>query len=127
VSGAELAARRTAAAAVLGDFRAACASAPVTSPPPMGSWALRLASSLGDLLAGLSRSALPAPALTAEQLGVLRQALADAAGWRRLRADARCEDCMAHPAGLCFDHAADLDKADAYLALAAALGIEVER
>jgi len=46
---AELAARRTAAAAVLGDYKAALASAPITSPPGR-EWMLRLASVLGDLL-----------------------------------------------------------------------------
>ncbi len=47
---AELAARRTAAAAVLADYRAAVASAPLTNPPGR-EWMLRLASVLGDLLA----------------------------------------------------------------------------
>ena len=46
---AELNARRTAAAAVLGDYQAALASAPLTSPPGR-EWMLRLASVLGDLL-----------------------------------------------------------------------------
>jgi hypothetical protein len=49
---AELAARRTAAAAVLDDYRAALASAPLTKPPGR-EWMLRLASVLGDLLAVL--------------------------------------------------------------------------
>ena len=47
---AELNARRTAAAAVLGDYKAALASAPLTNPPGR-EWMLRLASVLGDLLA----------------------------------------------------------------------------
>jgi hypothetical protein len=38
-----------------------------------------------------------------------------------------CQDCEAHPAGLCDDHGEDLDRTDAYLALARALGIDVER
>ena len=46
---AELGARRTAAAAVLADYKAALASAPLTSPPGR-EWMLRLASVLGDLL-----------------------------------------------------------------------------
>jgi hypothetical protein len=50
-SAAEVAARRTAAAAVLADFRADLRAAPLTSPPPMTIWALRLASVLGDVLA----------------------------------------------------------------------------
>ncbi len=49
---AELAARRTAAAAVLADYRAAVASAPLTKPPGR-EWMLRLASVLGDLLDAL--------------------------------------------------------------------------
>lgn len=49
---AELNARRTAAAAVLGDYQAALASAPLGSPPGR-EWMLRLASVLGDLLEGL--------------------------------------------------------------------------
>ena len=47
---AELNARRTAAAAVLGDYKAAVASAPLTNPPGR-EWMLRLASVLEDLLA----------------------------------------------------------------------------
>jgi hypothetical protein len=47
---AELNARRTAAAAVLGDYKAALASAALTSPPGR-EWMLRLASALEDLLA----------------------------------------------------------------------------
>ena len=43
-------ARRTAAAAVLADYRAALASAPLSSPPGR-EWMLRLASVLEDLLA----------------------------------------------------------------------------
>jgi len=50
---AELNARRTAAAAVLADYEAAVASAPVTSPPGR-EWMLRLADALGMLLDGLA-------------------------------------------------------------------------
>jgi hypothetical protein len=46
---AELNARRTAAAAVLADYKAELASAPLTSPPGR-EWMLRIASVLGDLL-----------------------------------------------------------------------------
>ena len=45
----ELNSRRTAAAAVLADYRAALASAPLNKPPGH-EWMLRLASVLGDLL-----------------------------------------------------------------------------
>jgi hypothetical protein len=49
---AELNARRTAAAAVLGDYKATLASAP-PGRPPAREWMLRLASVLEDLLAAL--------------------------------------------------------------------------
>jgi hypothetical protein len=49
---AELAARRTAAAAVLADYRAAAASAPLSRPPGR-EWTLRLASMLDLLLDAL--------------------------------------------------------------------------
>jgi hypothetical protein len=68
----------------------------------------------------------PVPALVwAEQAEILGQALADAIGYRQLRADMFCAGCEVHPAGLCDDHAADLDLTDAYRALAAELRIEV--
>ena len=47
---AELNARRTAATEVLGNYKAALASAPLTTPPGR-EWMLRLASALEDLLA----------------------------------------------------------------------------
>ncbi len=52
-------------------------------------------------------------------------ALADAITHRTPAAD--CTACDDHPAGLCGDHAADLDRTDDYLHLAAELGIEVDR
>ncbi len=63
------------------------------------------------------------PALAAEQLGVLRQALGDAIA--RREPAGFCIDCDAHPAGLCCDHAEDLDWCDAYGELASALGVEL--
>ena len=62
--------------------------------------------------------------LAPEQLATLGQALADAIEWRH-PAEFHCADCDA--ATLCPDHAGDLDRADAYRALARALGIEAER
>ena len=119
MSGAELAARITAASAVLGDYRSDAAR------PGEGtdwkSWAYRLASMLGAVL----EVAGQAPALTPPQRDVLAQALADAVEYRTPGAD--CADCDASPAGLCADHAEDLDKTDACLALARVLGIEVDR
>ena len=67
----------------------------------------------------------PVLLLTASWEAILGQALADAVTYRDL--SGACQDCEAHPAGLCEDHAEDLDRTDAYLALGKALGIEVER
>jgi hypothetical protein len=64
-----------------------------------------------------------ADSLSAEHREVLGRALADAIQFRD--ASGFCPLCEAHPAGLCDDHAADLDLTDAYLALARELGIEV--
>ena len=50
---ADLSARRTAAAAVLADYRAALASAPLSKPPGR-EWMLRLADALGMVLDGLA-------------------------------------------------------------------------
>jgi hypothetical protein len=49
-------------------------------------------------LAGKASTASSVP-LDPGQLGTLLRALADAAAHRTGRADARCEDCLAHPAG----------------------------
>jgi hypothetical protein len=90
-SAAELAARRTAAAAVLADFRTDLASAPLTSPPPMTTWALRLASVLGDVLAATTPIIAPAAShvradrsayLTPADLMTMLGALDDAVAWR---------------------------------------------
>ena len=64
-------------------------------------------------------------ALSSEQREILAQALADAVQYRD--PGGLCAGCETSPAGLCDDHADELDKTDAYLALADALGIEVER
>jgi hypothetical protein len=55
-------------------------------------------------------------------LVTMRAALADAAAYRTEHAGAWCVDCSVHPAELCEQHAADLDAAGAYEALAAGLG-----
>ena len=66
-----------------------------------------------------------AAALSEPQLKVLGHALADAVAHRD--PSGQCNGCDESPAGLCEDHAADLDKADAYLELARQLEIEVDR
>jgi hypothetical protein len=76
------------------------------------------------VVAGLIRRAAM-PSRPAGQLAALGQALADAISYRE--PSGFCADCEASPAGLCDDHAGDLDKTDAYLALARDLGIEVDR
>jgi len=67
----------------------------------------------------------PGRGLSPAGAATLGQALGDAIAYRDPAGD--CTGCEAHPAGLCQDHAEDLDKADAYIELAGALGIEVER
>jgi hypothetical protein len=57
--------------------------------------------------------------LTKSDAVTIRQALADAEGYRRLRADQWCLNCETAPQGVCDDHLADLDRADSYKALAA--------
>jgi hypothetical protein len=109
VTGAELAARRTAAAAVLADFRreeSASLSFGGASGQDWLALAQRLAWALGDVLAEPDHSEQD-HRLAAGQLAVLGQALADAIACRT-------------PQGICPD-------CDAYLALARELGIEVAR
>lgn len=55
---AELEARRTAAAAVLADYRAALASVPLGSPSGR-EWTLKLADALGGLLDGIGQAVAP--------------------------------------------------------------------
>jgi hypothetical protein len=64
-------------------------------------------------------------ALTDGQRELLAAVLADAVD--RREPSGACTDCEKHPAGLCWDHNADLDRCDAYLELARQLGIEVDR
>lgn len=63
--------------------------------------------------------------LTAGQRELLAAVLADAID--RREPSGSCADCEEHPSGLCWDHAADLDRCDAYLGLARQLGIGVDR
>lgn len=115
----EAEARRTAAAAVLADFRRALASAPLGSPPGR-EWMFRLADALESVLGAGAENTRP------DLVEVLGRALADAAGYREARgSDSACADCEASPSGLCYDHAGDLDRADAYRDLARQLGLEV--
>ena len=62
-------------------------------------------------------------ALAGVQRGTLRLALGDAITYREPAGS--CADCDAEPGGLCYDHAGDLDRCDAYGALAESLGIEL--
>jgi hypothetical protein len=59
--------------------------------------------------------------LTAAQAPIVARALADAEGYRRLRADQWCANCETAPQGACEDHLNDLDLADAYRDLATGL------
>lgn len=49
--------------------------------------------------------------LDQDQAATALDALEVAAEYRRYRASLTCEACAQHPAGLCEDHAADLDRA----------------
>ena len=114
MSGAERAARVTAATAALGDFRRFEDGSATWGDWAM--WAGRLAAALGSVL-----SVELGPA----QLAALGDALADAID--RCEPSGFCADCEKHPAGLCEHHAADLGRCDAYLTLARQLGIWEER
>jgi hypothetical protein len=63
----------------------------------------------------------PGVPLDQDQRNVIGQTLADAINYRK--PSGACRNCDDHPAGLCDDHADDLDRTDAYLALARDLGI----
>jgi hypothetical protein len=89
VTGAEMAARRIAAAAVVADFRAELARHPLSRPPD-GSWAFRLAEEVVSLLGQ------PDAGLSASQRAVLGQALAYAITFREPAGS--CPDCDQHPA-----------------------------
>jgi len=67
----------------------------------------------------------PGLALSPAAHAVVGQALADAITCRDPAGF--CPDCETSEAGLCADHAEDLDRTDAYLAVARDLGIEVDR
>ena len=120
-AGTELAARRAAAAAALADFggRVDTWADRGCSPPSWRDEARRLARELRTVLdAG-------AAVLDALQLATLGLARADAIAYRQPGGE--CTRCDEHPAGLCADHAADLDRAEDYAELAAGLGIEAGR
>jgi hypothetical protein len=114
VSGAELAARVTAARAALGDFRHEGLDALAAGPEPdWASWAHRLAAELRGLL---DRPAAAA-ALDAAALSIMLAALDDAAVYREDRGGQACAGCDVHPDGLCEDRV-DLGRAADYRALA---------
>ena len=60
--------------------------------------------------------------LTRRHAVLIMQALEDAEGYRRLRADAWCAGCQDAPQGACDDHANDMPLTNAYRDLAAELG-----
>jgi hypothetical protein len=118
---AELNARRTAAAAVLADYRAAVASAPLAKPPGR-EWMLRLASVLDELLAGLDGLGSATVTLTRDQGATVARALADAEKYRMREAAEQCADCETDPRGCCDGCLDDLDAAQEYHDLGAELG-----
>jgi hypothetical protein len=60
--------------------------------------------------------------LTPEQVRTVLDALDDAADWREFRATSTCQACAEHPAELCEEHQADLDRVDAYRQVARQIG-----
>ena len=59
------------------------------------------------------------------ELGILRQAVADAISVRAAAAAEPCPDCLTHPALLCPRHAAELDWVSAYRTLADDLDLDL--
>ena len=76
-----------------------------------------------DVAARLRQLAAAAPGLTAQQRDVLVLMAADALEYRVEPVAAKCADCDAHPALLCADHAADLDRAERYRTVLRQLGV----
>lgn len=70
---------------------------------------------------------LPGAALSAADLATVLDALDFAAEYRRYRASLTCEACSAAPAEVCGDHAADVERAAEYDALAERLRTEPGR
>ena len=115
----------------LGDSRVQVARQALAELPPAEDierpyfWIGRLRTAMQLLL----DVAAPAPGgLDAAQREVVAAALSDAIGYRDLLVNSgQCADCEADQSGLCSDHAADRDLADAYLHLAAELELELDR
>jgi hypothetical protein len=111
-------------AAPLEDVHLAAARKTLAELPPAEDieqpyfWIGRLRTALAELAAVASPGGMDTG-----QREVVGQALADAIASRSTEP---CVDCVEHPAGLCNDHAADLDLTDAYIALGRELGIEVD-
>jgi hypothetical protein len=93
---------------------------PVEQLPPLV-LARECAESRRHLAALLTVIEGQATAPGADQLATVLAALEDASAWRKLRGTSVCQACAQHPAELCEDHAADLDRAEAYDRLAATL------
>jgi hypothetical protein len=123
---AELAARRTAAEAVLADYRRALTTKPPGNGHGLYYWATRLSGVLADVLSELSRAELtqaePGGAYLAPgDMRTVLDALDVAADYKRDRA-ANCPDCDASPADLCSTCAWRLHMADGYDDLAKRIG-----
>jgi hypothetical protein len=144
-TGAELAARRTAATAVLADF-GRYDRGEVSNAGGIFDWstaAHRLAAELRSLLEQLGAEDAaranghvtrinPLPGshvrvdgvaeIIPEDVGTVLGALSDAAGFLEERGGQWCEDCNTHPAGVCEDHGQDLEYSGRYRSLGRALG-----
>jgi hypothetical protein len=105
-------------AAIMWRGRAAGVTAPASRPGPV-------AAAPDPRPAGPAAPFIPPAAtaltLTAAELVTVLDALADGSEYRTNLGCSYCLDCSQHPAELCEDHAADLDAAGRYDALAARL------
>ena len=83
-------------------------------------WAAGFDPAYAAVIAGLVTRAA---ALTGEQRDVLVLMAADALEYRVEPVAGKCDDCDKHPALLCPDHAADLDRAERYRTVLRQLGV----
>jgi hypothetical protein len=91
-------------------------------------WVAGFEAETSAVIAGLIERAAAAPhtvVLAAGQPDCFADMLADAVSYRELAS--QCGDCAVNPAGICWDCACDLDRIEAYRALARDLGIEAPR
>jgi hypothetical protein len=93
----------------------------------LAGWEPQICAVVAGLIRRARGHARELAAMDAVQLETVLDALADAAEYRSVRAGARCPDCDAGYGDLCYDHAGDVERADAYGQLAQRLQREAGR